>query len=112
MTLHDLILPFWPAIALWEYRMGLWALHREPYEQSAVRSVSWIDLMEWTTFFKVGHPVLVGSLFLALPAAVVVYIGLRGVLIRSHARRADEAGQNAELTELRKARGWGGGVVE
>src|SRR3954466_13694056 len=36
VTLHDLILPFWPAIALWEYGMGLRALHRQAYEQAAV----------------------------------------------------------------------------
>jgi uncharacterized protein (DUF2062 family) len=39
--------------------------------------------MEWTTFFTVGQPLLVGSLFLALPAAIVVYFGLRALLIRS-----------------------------
>ena len=27
VTLHDLILPFSPAIYLWEYKMGMWALH-------------------------------------------------------------------------------------
>ena len=47
--------------------------------------------MEWTTFLTVGQPLLIGSLFLALPAAVLVYFGLRAVLIRSNARRADEA---------------------
>jgi uncharacterized protein (DUF2062 family) len=39
--------------------------------------------MEWTTFLTVGRPLLVGSLFLALPAAAVVYFALRGVLIRA-----------------------------
>ena len=27
VTLHDLILPFSPAIYLWEYKMGMWVLH-------------------------------------------------------------------------------------
>lgn len=83
VTLHDIILPFWPAIFLWEYRMGMWTLHRRLPERPGFRHVPLRDYMEWTTFFTVGQPILVGSLFLALPAAVVVYFGLRGVLIRA-----------------------------
>jgi uncharacterized protein (DUF2062 family) len=32
------------------------------------------DYMNWTTFFTVGQPLLIGSLFLALPSALVVYL--------------------------------------
>ena len=90
VTLHDIILPFWPAIFLWEYRMGMWTLHRRLPERPGFRHVPLRDYMEWTTFFTVGQPLLIGSLFLALPAAVVVYFGLRAVLIRSHARRTEK----------------------
>ena len=90
VTLHDIILPFWPAIFLWEYRMGMWTLHRRVPQRPGFRHVALRDYMEWTTFFTVGQPLLVGSLFLALPAAVVVYFGLRAVLIRSHARRTEK----------------------
>ena len=83
VTLHDIILPFWPAIFLWEYRMGMWVLYGRVPERLGFRHVSLVDYMEWTTFLTVGRPLLVGSLFLALPAAVVVYFGLRGVLIRA-----------------------------
>jgi uncharacterized protein (DUF2062 family) len=83
VTLHDLILPFWPAIFFWEYKMGMWTLHRRLPLRPGFRHVALGDYMEWTTFFTVGQPLLVGSLFLALPAAVVVYFGLRAVLIRS-----------------------------
>lgn len=89
VTLHDIILPFWPAIFLWEYRMGMWTLHRRVPERPGFRHVALRDYMEWTTFFTVGQPLLVGSLFLALPAAVVVYFALRGVLIRARAKRTD-----------------------
>lgn len=88
VTLHDIILPFWPAIFLWEYKMGMWSLHRRLPSRAGFRHVALSDYMEWTTFFTVGQPLLVGSLFLALPAATVVYFALRGALIRSHARRA------------------------
>ena len=83
VTLHDIILPFWPAIFLWEYRMGMWVLYGRVPQRPGFRHVSLVDYMEWTTFLTVGRPLLVGSLFLALPAAVVVYFGLRGVLIRA-----------------------------
>jgi uncharacterized protein len=83
VTLHDIILPFWPAIFLWEYRMGMWVLYGRVPQRLGFRQVALIDYMEWTTFLTVGRPLLVGSLFLALPAAVAVYFALRGVLIRA-----------------------------
>lgn len=87
VTLHDLLLPLTPAIYLWEYKMGMWALHGRIPERPGFRHVPLREYMEWTTFFTVGQPLLVGSLFLALPAAVVIYFAMRGVLIRAHARR-------------------------
>lgn len=87
VTLHDLLLPFVPAIFFWQYRMGMWVLYGRVPERPGFRHVSLGDYMEWTTFLTVGRPLLVGSLFLALPAAVVVYFALRGVLIR--ARKTD-----------------------
>jgi len=95
VTLHDIILPFWPAIFLWEYRMGMWTLHRRLPERPGFRHVALGDYMEWTTFFTVGQPLLVGSLFLALPAAVVVYFGLRAVLIRARKMPPKEADESA-----------------
>ena len=87
VTLHDLILPFSPAIYLWEYKMGMWALHGRIPQRPGFRHVPLREYMEWTTFFTVGQPLLVGTLFIALPAAVVTYFAMRGVLIRAHARR-------------------------
>jgi uncharacterized protein len=87
VTLHDLLLPFVPAIFFWQYRMGMWVLYGRVPERPGFRHVSLGDYMEWTTFLTVGRPLLVGSLFLALPAAVVIYFALRGVLIR--ARKTD-----------------------
>jgi uncharacterized protein (DUF2062 family) len=86
VTLHDLLLPFVPAIFFWQYRMGMWALHGRLPQRAGFRRVALGDYMEWTTFFTVGQPILVGSLFFAVPAAVLVYFGLRAVLIRSRAK--------------------------
>ncbi|MEY2489304.1 MAG: uncharacterized protein QOC70_1246 [Verrucomicrobiota bacterium] len=90
VTLHDLLLPFVPAIFFWQYRMGMWVLYGRMPQRPGFRHVALRDYMEWTTFLTVGRPLLVGSLFLALPAAVVVYFGLRAVLIRAREKRTSE----------------------
>lgn len=87
VTLHDLLLPFIPAIFLWQYKMGIWALYGRVPQTSGFGRVSLRDYMEWTTFLTVGRPLLVGSLFFALPAGFLVYFALRVVLIRTHAER-------------------------
>jgi uncharacterized protein (DUF2062 family) len=90
VTLHDLLLPVVPAMFFWQYKMGMWVLHGRMPQRPGFRHVALRDYMEWTTFLTVGRPLLVGSLFLALPAAVVVYFGLRGVLIRARKSRTPE----------------------
>jgi uncharacterized protein (DUF2062 family) len=90
VTLHDLLLPFVPAMFFWQYKVGMWALYGRVPQRPGFRHVELGNYMEWTTFLTVGRPLLVGSLFLARPAAVVVYFGLRGVLIRSRKRRTPE----------------------
>jgi uncharacterized protein (DUF2062 family) len=86
VQLHDLLLPFVPAMFVWQYRLGMWALYHRLPQRPGFRRVALWDFMEWTTFLTVGRPILVGSLFFAVPAALFVYIGFRAVLIRSRAR--------------------------
>jgi uncharacterized protein (DUF2062 family) len=88
VQLHDLLLPLVPAMFLWQYKLGMWALYHRLPQRPGFRRVSLSDFMEWTTFLTVGRPILVGSLFFAVPAALLVYFGLRAVLIRSRARSA------------------------
>jgi uncharacterized protein (DUF2062 family) len=90
VQLHDLLLPLVPAMFFWQYKLGMWALYHRMVQRPGYRRVALADFMEWTTFLTIGRPILIGSLFFALPAAVVVYIGLRAVLIRSHARRTEK----------------------
>ena len=86
VQLHDVLLPFVPALFFWQYKLGMWALyHRVPLREG-FRRVPLSEWMEWTMFLTVGRPILVGSLFFALPAALLVYFGFRAVLIRSRAR--------------------------
>jgi uncharacterized protein (DUF2062 family) len=90
VTLHDIFLPFWPAIFLWEYRLGMWVLHGRVPQRPGYRHVALVDYMEWTTFFTVGQPLLVGGLILAVPASLVTYFAMRAVLIRAKTKRVAE----------------------
>jgi uncharacterized protein len=92
VTLHDVLLPLVPAMFFWQYRLGMWALYHRLPQRPGFRRVALSDFMEWTTFLTVGRPILIGSLFFAVPAALLVYFGLRGVLIRSRARNEKPAG--------------------
>ncbi len=94
VTLHDLILPAAPVILLWEYRMGMWALHGVVPQRPKFRTIRLRDYMEWTTFFTVGQPMLIGSLFFALPSAIVVYFLIRGFLFRARAASANQAAKD------------------
>jgi uncharacterized protein (DUF2062 family) len=91
VTLHDLLLPLVPAMFPLQYKLGMWALYGRVPQHAGFRRVPLWDYMEWTTFLTVGRPILVGSLFFAVPAALLVYFGLRGVLIRSRARNEKAA---------------------
>ena len=90
VQLHDLLLPLVPAMFFWQYRLGMWALYGRVPQRPGFRRVALGDFMEWTTFLTVGRPILVGSLFFAVPAAILVYFILRAVLIRAHARRVEK----------------------
>jgi uncharacterized protein (DUF2062 family) len=89
VQLHDILLPVVPAMFFWQYRLGMWALYHRMPQRPGYRRVALADFMEWTTFLTVGRPILIGSLFFALPAAVIVYFGLRAVLIRSRKANAE-----------------------
>ena len=86
VTLHDLLLPLVPAMFFWQYKLGMWAMYHRVPQRPGFRKVALSDFMEWTTFLTVGRPILVGSLFFAIPAGLLVYFGLRGVLIRARAK--------------------------
>jgi uncharacterized protein (DUF2062 family) len=86
VQLHDILLPLIPAMFFWQYRLGMWALYHRVPQRAGFRRVSLSDFMEWTTFLTVGRPILVGSLFFAVPAGLLTYFLLRGVLIRARAK--------------------------
>ena len=90
VTLHDLILPFAPVVLFWEYKLGMWVLHGRVPNKPRLHGSALRDYMEWTTFFTLGQPTLIGSLFLALPSAVIVYFFIRTLLTQAHLTRTSD----------------------
>jgi hypothetical protein len=90
VSLHDVVTPFWPVLLKVEYEIGTWVLgffnHVPP--KLELHKFHYQDMLKWTTFLDVGFPLLVGSLFLSAPAALVSYLGmLRFVQYRERKKR-------------------------
>jgi uncharacterized protein (DUF2062 family) len=92
VQLHDLILPFMPAIYLWEYKFGFWAIHRHLPQRISFRALALRDYVHWEMFFTVGRPLLIGSVIIGLPCAAIVYVVCRGLVTRHRAARAAAGG--------------------
>ena len=83
VTLHDIILPLMPAIYFWQYRIGMRVLHGRPEHRAAFHHLSFHDLITWPGFVRVGWPLLLGSLFLAIPSAIATYLIMRMLVSRA-----------------------------
>jgi uncharacterized protein (DUF2062 family) len=78
VCLHDLVTPFWPVLLRLEYDIGYWLLshpHQLPpkFAFNHGSHLKLAEMLQWTTFLKVGLPLLVGSLVIAVPAALLAY---------------------------------------
>ena len=89
VQLHDLILPFLPAIYLWEYKVGFWVLHGYLPKRLHFHPLALRDYIHWEMFFSVGRPLLVGSLVIGLPCAAIVYLICRGLVTSHRAGRVE-----------------------
>lgn len=90
VSLHDVVAPFWPVLLKVEYDLGFFILghlHHLP-PKFEVRHFHLQDMLKWTTFFNVGLPMLVGSLFLSIPAAFLSYSGMLALLQYRERKRA------------------------
>jgi uncharacterized protein (DUF2062 family) len=89
VTLHDVILPFMPMIYRWEYDIGYWLLSQPHAWPVSLRQIR-LDLhtwRSWTTFFKIGKPLLIGSAVCGSPIAVLVFVLTREFVTRHHKKR-------------------------
>ncbi|HEY0793986.1 MAG TPA: DUF2062 domain-containing protein [Chthoniobacterales bacterium] len=94
VSLPDIILPLVPLLLRWEYDLGYWllshphelppSLHLAHYHPSV-----WFH---WSTFLTVGRPLLVGSVAVAVPAAIVTYYVTRTLVNRWKLRRLSSRG--------------------
>ncbi len=91
VTLHDVVLPFMPAILLWEYKLGYLVLNGVLPGRVRIGHMAIRDYLHWHVFVSVIWPTLIGSIFVGLPIAVVFYFVVRSLVIRTRARRAAAA---------------------
>jgi uncharacterized protein len=77
VSLHDVLTPFAPVFMRWQYDLGYWILshpHQFPPKLEVLHShVHPAEMLKWTTFFHIGLPLLLGSLFFAVPGAAAAY---------------------------------------
>jgi uncharacterized protein (DUF2062 family) len=103
VTLHDALLPLAPLLLRWEYDIGYWVLHH-PHElpphlhlhQHTYSPGVWFH---WSSFFTVGRPLLLGSLIVALPFAVVTYYLMLALLSRARHLQAASPGATVARKE-------------
>lgn len=74
VALHDVLLPVWPVILIWEYRLGYWLIskphqfppHLELHKLRLAHMFDWKKLeLLWPTF--------VGSCIIGIPISVIAY---------------------------------------
>ena len=85
VTVHDVLIFVMPAIYFAEYKVGCWALHRQPPLHRIRFHFGLHDYLHWDVFLRVVWPAFIGSLFLAIPSAVVVYFVMRMLISRARA---------------------------
>jgi len=93
VSLHDILTPLWPLILTAEYDMGRWIL-KKPHglpEGLRLHHLEFRHLFEWTTIVDIGVPVLLGSMFFSIPAALIAYPLVFRIVQRRAARRMADA---------------------
>ena len=85
VTVHDVLIFVMPAIYFAEYKVGCWALRRPPPAHRVRFHFGLHDYLNWDVFQRLVWPAVIGSLFLAIPSAVIVYFVMRMLISRARA---------------------------
>ena len=89
VTLHDVLIWVMPAIYVAEYQFGCWILNRPAAQRVHFRQFRLHDYVHWHVFSRViwptFWPAFIGSLFLSIPSAIVVYFLMRLLISRARA---------------------------
>jgi uncharacterized protein (DUF2062 family) len=87
VTLHDVLIFAMPAIYFAEYKLGCWTLGRTPPHRIRFGPFALRDYLHWHVFSRVVWPTFwpafIGSLFLAVPSAIIIYFVMRLLLSRA-----------------------------
>jgi uncharacterized protein (DUF2062 family) len=83
VTLHDVLILAMPAIYFAEYKLGCWMLHRPPPARIRVGRIGFHEHLNWHVFSQWVWPALIGSLFLAIPGAIIAYVAMRMLVSRA-----------------------------
>jgi uncharacterized protein (TIGR03546 family) len=88
VTLHDIAIPFMPVLYRWEYKVGYWLLSNPHEWPPSLKQLHWDAHVwwSWTTFLTVGKPLLLGSLIIGAPVALLAFIVTKTFIVR-HRRR-------------------------
>lgn len=76
VTLHDLFFWSWPLLWRLEFQIGHWLLSNpHAFAPKLMKSDFRIsEIMQWDNFVDVGLPLLIGSIVVALPFALISYV--------------------------------------
>jgi uncharacterized protein len=89
VSLHDPFVWAWPFLLRLEYQVGYWLLS-SPHQfapKITPTDLKLSEIMHWSYFIDTGRPLLLGSIVIALPLAIVSYIiTLRFLYYRQHQR--------------------------
>lgn len=76
VTFHDIILPLWPLVMRWQYQIGYWLWyhpHHLPkklkYHHPTVE-----QLLDLNKFENVIWPMFIGSVIMAVPVSLIIYV--------------------------------------
>lgn len=83
VTLHDVLIFAMPAVYFGEYKLGCWTLHRPPPVHRIRFHFGLHDYLNGELFLRLVWPAIIGSLFLAVPSAVIVYCVMRLLISRA-----------------------------
>src|SRR5438552_13016775 len=87
VTLHDVMIWAMPALYVAEYQFGCLILNRPAAQRVHLRQFRLHDYVHWHVFSRVVWPTFwpafVGSLFVAIPSAVIVYFLMRLLISRA-----------------------------
>lgn len=96
VSLHDVLTPFVPFLMRMEYDIGYWIMshphHLPPKLELHHQHLHLGEMLQWTTIMKVGMPLLIGSMFVSAPSAVIFYFLVLWIMRARQSRTAELGG--------------------